>query len=438
MNKISIDHIWHDHMLVDPYFEKAARYVIDKGRTSIAILSGVLGVEYDIGKKIMQQLESYHVVLHFSDNYLACMPESILTKCLSRYGLVFDRQISLPEERQTKQAFSEDTVITNADSAVLRRMKEKPVKETVVTDVPNRKKGKVLKKPVVSLEHNKDFPENRQSDAEFELRCRNLLSRRGYSEIEKAMTCGVSFFAYKFKKKHAVMCINSHRPLVVEDIRRFHRQGSLCDADAIVVISNGTFSKLAVEEAKRLKITLFGGQSFSIEDTRSKNKRDVVSNTVLNSINYVSDDVVLDNKAEIDRSDEDFEKRCIEFLSSYGFEGLTESGSFSGGVYFSGYMYKRPSIVACIFKGVTDKEIKQVEKHRSASSADIAFVITNNTVDVGAKIVANKLHVLLWDENDLKCLENAVKYKRDDFESSILSAENGWFGDIADEMRKWI
>lgn len=115
--------VWHNNIVVDPYFPRAAYYVISKGRITAADLAYKFVIDGPRIKNILNQLVQYHVVFRAGDKYLACMPKSLLDTYLSTYKLMYE---DLPVDNR-KAAF------------VVEKPKvlQKPsVPKTVINDVP--------------------------------------------------------------------------------------------------------------------------------------------------------------------------------------------------------------------------------------------------------------------------------------------------------------
>ena len=94
---------------------------------------------------------------------------------------------------------------------------------------------------------------------QFEEQCAIILKRKHFSKIEVTKSSGdqgVDIIAYKHRKKYGIQCKYYTYPVGNKAVQEAYAGANFYDCDKVIVMTNTTFTRSAIELAEKLDVEL--------------------------------------------------------------------------------------------------------------------------------------------------------------------------------------
>lgn len=95
---------------------------------------------------------------------------------------------------------------------------------------------------------------------QFEEQCAIILKRKHFSKIEVTKSSGdqgVDIIAYKHRKKYGIQCKYYTYPVGNKAVQEAYAGANFYDCDKVIVMTNTTFTRSAIELAEKLDVELW-------------------------------------------------------------------------------------------------------------------------------------------------------------------------------------
>ena len=95
---------------------------------------------------------------------------------------------------------------------------------------------------------------------QFEEQCAIILKRKHFSKIEVTKSSGdqgVDIIAFKHRKKYGIQCKYYTYPVGNKAVQEAYAGANFYDCDKVIVMTNTTFTRSAIELAEKLDVELW-------------------------------------------------------------------------------------------------------------------------------------------------------------------------------------